>query len=305
MNNSPNFLIVGAAKSGSTTLYHILKQHPDVFMPKFKEPLFFISDSIKNINKKDVFFKNEGNEKKYIHDKSYYLKLFEPVKNEKVVGEASATYLYYYKESIPKIKEELKDPKIIIILRNPVNKVFSQFKHLKRFHAEESTFEKGLELEDKRIFKNYTAMYHYKAQGLYFEQVKAFKDNFSKVLVLYTDHLKDNPEIVARKCYKFLNIDDDFKPDFKDYNVSIKRIKNRFFHKILYNRPVHSVKMFLKNIFGNSFYESSTKRYKKLNFERINYKIEEKTRKELKNYFKKDIEKLEQLLCEDLSRWKN
>ena len=182
---SPNFLIVGGAKCGSTSLYYLLNQHPDIFMPKFKEPLFFISDIIKKISKKDLAYRNEGLKDHFIHNEQDYLKLFQNVKEESAIGEASATYMYYHKYSIPKIKSLLKNPKIIIILREPVEKSFSQYKHLLKLNAEELSFEESLALEKVRIAENFTAMYHYKAQSLYFEQVKAFFDNFSDVLVVF------------------------------------------------------------------------------------------------------------------------
>jgi len=303
-NKKPNFLIVGAQKSGSTTLYHLLKHHPDVFLPDFKEPLFFISDIIKNISKKDLGIKNEGIQDKLIHSEKEYLKLFKNVDSEKLIGEASASYLYYFKHTIPLIKDKLGDPRIIIILRNPVDKIFSQYKHLQREHAENRSFEKGLELEAERIAQNYTAMYHYKAQGLYYEQVKAYKDNFSNVLVILTEELKSDPVSVAKKCYRFLEVDQSFYPELKNYNVSSKRVKNPLIHKLLYNRTAHSFKMFYKKVFGNSFYEKSTSNYKKFNFENINLKMKPKTKLKLNNYFRNDIEKLESFLNIELSNWK-
>jgi hypothetical protein len=300
----PNFLIPGAQKSGSTTLHYLLKQHPEIFLPDFKEPLYFISDIIKNISKNDIGFKNEGFKDKLIHTYDDYLNLFESVNGEKAMGEASASYLYYFRHSIPLIKDKLGDPKIIIILRNPVNKIFSQYKHLQREHAENRIFEKGLELENQRIEDNFTAMYHYKAQGMYFEQVKAYKKNFSQVLVVFTDELKEDPISVAKKCYGFLEVDQSFKPDLKNYNISAKRVKNPFIHNLFFNKSAHSVKLLFKRNFGDSFYENYSNRYRKHNFESMNLKMNEKTKMELKNYFKSDIENLENLLNIELSDWK-
>lgn len=301
----PNFIIVGAQKSGSTTLYYLLKQHPEVFLPDFKEPLFFISDIIKNISSEDIGFKNEGFADKLIHDKKDYYDLFKPSNGQKMVGEASASYLYYHDHCIPKIKEELGDPKIIIILREPVSKIYSQYKHLQREHAEKRSFEEGLRLEKERIEKNFTAMYHYKSQGLYYDQVKAYKDNFSDVLVVLTDDLYENPAAVAKQCYSFLGIDGKFLPELENFNVSTKVIKNRNVHKLLYNKKSHGVKMFFKYIFGSSFYKLNTNLYKKANIGKMNLKMSEETRNELKEYFKEDVTRLEKLINLDLGKWKS
>lgn len=301
----PNFLVVGAQKSGSTTLYHLLKQHPDIFLPEFKEPLFFISEIIKNISDKDVGFRNEGLKDKLIYNKDDYYALFDSCNDEKMIGEASASYLYYHQHSIPLIKKELGDPKIIIILRSPISKVYSQYKHLYREHAEKITFEEGLKLEDQRVKENYTAMYHYKSQGLYYDQVKDYLDNFSNVLVLFNDDLKSNAIDIASKCYEFLNVNESFTPKEKDYNVTIKRPRNLFLHRKIYNEKNYSFKMQLQRIIGAKQYQFLRSKYLRGNFEKIDLRISDETRDYLCRFFKNDIEKLEDLLKKDLSHWKN
>ena len=111
-NKLPNFLIVGAAKSGTTSLYNYLNQHPEVFMPTFnldgvnvKEPQFFVKQKI--INK--IHFG--------IWDWESYKDLFKKAQNHQAIGEASVFYLYYYEEAIKNIKRYLNsEVKIIIIL---------------------------------------------------------------------------------------------------------------------------------------------------------------------------------------------
>jgi hypothetical protein len=114
----PNFLIVGAAKSGTTSLYNYLKQHPDIYMPKHKEPLFMTSEIYANLSEKDP--RRHLNDEAKVYTYEDYLRLFADAKNEQMLGEASATYLYYYDVAIPKIKRYLGDPKIVIMLRDPV-----------------------------------------------------------------------------------------------------------------------------------------------------------------------------------------
>lgn len=304
-NKSPNFLLVGGAKCGSTSLYYLLNQHPDIFMPKFKEPLYFISDVIKKISKKDLAFKNEGLKDHFIHNEQDYLKLFENVRNETSIGEASATYMYYHKCSIPKIKNMLNDPKIIIILREPVEKSFSQYKHLLKLNAEKLSFEESLEQEDVRISENYTAMYHYKAQGSYFNQIKAFFENFSNVLVVFMDELRTDPISVSQKCYSFLDVDSSFKPKIKIYNKSSKKIKFRKLHNLLYSEQAFNLKMRIKPLLGSDFYKMISDKYRNENISKIDVKIAKDTRNKLKAYFKSDIEKIERYLDKDLSLWKN
>ena len=111
----PNFFIVGAPRSGTTSLYEYLKEVPEVFMSPVKEPNFF-NLSVEN----DLFLS------KPIREKKKYLDLFKNVKDEKAIGEASPTYLWDPKT--PKlIHEIIPDAKIIISLRDPVERTFSHY----------------------------------------------------------------------------------------------------------------------------------------------------------------------------------
>src|SRR5690242_1148638 len=106
----PNFLIVGAAKGGTTSLYYYLKQHPEVFLSVVKEPCFFCY-----ANKTP----NYKHSKDTVVDFKIYKKLFETAKNYKAIGEASSTYLFMYEETIKNIRDFIPDAtnvKIIIIL---------------------------------------------------------------------------------------------------------------------------------------------------------------------------------------------
>ncbi len=115
----PDFLILGAMRSGTTSLYHYLKQHPEIFMPSLKEPHFF-----------SYFGKPVSPLPSYIRSARWnledYLTLFESAMNGQLIGEASVSYLYYYRETIENIKRVYRDNysqlKCIAILRNPVER---------------------------------------------------------------------------------------------------------------------------------------------------------------------------------------
>ena len=136
-NKLPNFLIVGAAKSGTSSLHNYLNQHPQVFMPsynkegiKVKEPRFLIKDLVQHRLHNGVWSFEE------------YQSLFDYVKDEKAIGESTVLYLYYYKHTIKNIKHYLgEDVKIIIILRNPADRAYSAFQHVSRGFKENSSFE--------------------------------------------------------------------------------------------------------------------------------------------------------------------
>ena len=149
-NKLPNFLIVGAAKSGTSSLHQYLLQHPDIFMPTFneeglslKEPQFLIKSKVE----KRLHFG--------IWEWKEYLSIFEDVEEQKVIGEASVFYLYYYEEAIKNIKSRLgNDVKIIILLRNPVDRAFSAFLHVSKSVKESLSFEDALAQEEGRLEKD-------------------------------------------------------------------------------------------------------------------------------------------------------
>ena len=144
----PNFLLVGAAKCGTSSLHKYLDQHPEIFMSKHKEPRFISSQAT-------PFPLNGPGDHKveawYVKNYDDYEKLFEGAGEYPAVGESSADTLYFYKGTIPVIKKYLGDPKIVIMLRNPVKRAFSAYQHLVRDLREDLSFEEGLEREPERI----------------------------------------------------------------------------------------------------------------------------------------------------------
>ncbi len=295
----PNFLIVGVGKSGTTTLYYILKEHPDIFMSPVKEPCFFSAQFL-NLPQKGI----QDEKKLFVREFADYCTLFADVKNEKAIGEASADTIYYYEHTIPMIKQVLGEPRIIIMLRNPVDRAYSNYMHLWRDNREYLSFEDGLAQEEARIRNAWQVMWYYKKRGLYYDQVKAFMEAFSHVHVVLTDELKKNPQDTLKGVYEFLEVATDFQTTQtrKQYNISgfprFKTFNNFFLMKNAFQRTVRAVGSFLL----------TADRYAKFRdairakfFIRVDMKPE--TRAYLQNEFRDDILKLQDLLQKDLSGW--
>ena len=123
----PNFLIIGAAKSGTTSLYSYLNQHPQVYFSPFKEPRFFALEG------KEVNYQGPSQvvNQKAINTIDEYEKLFAGVTDEVAIGEASTLYLYS-PEAPAKIKQYIPQVKLIAILRNPIDRAYSGYCHLVR-----------------------------------------------------------------------------------------------------------------------------------------------------------------------------
>jgi hypothetical protein len=211
----PNFLIVGAAKSGTTSLHQYLAQHPEVYMSKIKEPQYFV----------------HGLSPKWaVRDLLCYSKLFEGADGCKAIGESSTAYLPC--EASPGlIHKTLGDVKIIIMLRNPSLRAFSMYGWMVMEGYETArTFREALELEEERVrsveFRewcpNYLPEYLYYRTGLYHDQVKRYLDEFPAGHVrmfLFEDFIKA-PVETCQEVFRFLGVDAGFKPEIKVHNKS-------------------------------------------------------------------------------------
>ena len=143
--NLPNLLIVGAAKSGTTSLHNYLKQHPDIFMTKHKEPHFLINSEI-----------GTGRVHKAVITLQDYKKMFETDGKYRYKGESSVMYLAFPEFSIKNIKRYLMpDVKIIIMLRNPIERAFAGYLHNLRYNPSENlSFEEAIDNSEDRYYKN-------------------------------------------------------------------------------------------------------------------------------------------------------
>jgi hypothetical protein len=213
----PNFLLVGAAKCGTSSLYHYLQQHPDIFMSPVKEPRFFSNRAANpGSGPGDV-----ANSQKSVGSFNEYVKLFQKSKGKKAVGEASVDTMFHFERTIPAIQHYLHDPRIVIILRNPVDRAYSAYNYHVRDGRENLSFADALIMEEKRKEDGYMCMWQYQKGGLYAERVRDFQKNFTNVQVLLYDDLKKNVLTLLRCLYAFLDVQPDFVPDTSHrYNVS-------------------------------------------------------------------------------------
>lgn len=287
----PDFLIVGAAKSGTTSLFHYLNNHPKIYIPYIKECRFFsqLPTNFKGLGAE--FFVNSG-----IRDKNDYFGLFENYE-DKVCGDISNDYLYYYDASISNIKRYLgKDVKIIIILRNPIDRAYSNYMHHVRDGWEDCSFEEALIKESWRIKHNWAWPYHYVKVGMYFNQVKAYLENFNNVKVFLFEDLKK--ELFYKELFNFIGVDYIKIETNKVYNFSgIPKIK--FIQNLI--RTDNFLKKIIKSLISSSSKDKLLYHIQRINLRKIEMK--EETREYLKEIYKDDVYKLSDLIKRDLSFW--
>ena len=217
----PNFLIIGAAKSGTTSLYAYLQQHPQVFMSSpVKEPTFFGHEGEKGL------FNGPGdNDEIYrsrmITNIDAYTALFKDVTDQKAIGEASIFYLYLAKAP-SRIKKYTPNATMFAVLRNPADRAYSNYLHLVRQQREPYTFTRALQDEPARIKNNWNEFWHYKSLGFYAEQVKRYYDMFgrSQVHIYLYEDLRNRPLLLMKEIFEILRVDSSFAPNIsQSYNV--------------------------------------------------------------------------------------
>lgn len=215
----PNFLVIGAQKAGTTSLYYYLKQHPGVYMSPVKEAHFFDGDE-----GVEPDFRGPGRSSTppitTIED---YKALFRGVTDETAVGEATPSYIYVA-EAPGRIRRRIPDARLIAVLRNPADRAYSAFLHTVRSGREPlSDFARALGEEEERIRENWHPVFHYKRRGFYYEQLKRYFDLFGRDRIgvyLYED-LGEDPRGVLRDIFGFLGVDENFVPDTSvEYNAS-------------------------------------------------------------------------------------
>jgi len=196
MGKLPNFLIIGAQRSGTTALASYLRSHPDVFMPPKKEIHFF-----------DVNFER-GTE--------WYRRQFDDAENQLAVGEASPSYMYR-EEAVPRIAGLLARARLIAILRNPVDRAYSHFWMNRARGHEPLDFRAALIAEPERLASDDPFARigkSYLDRGLYLRQLRRVCEHFPRSalhVVLFEDLRSSPTEVYADVC-RFLGVTDSFVP---------------------------------------------------------------------------------------------
>lgn len=214
----PDFLIIGAGKSGTTSIDQYLKQHPQIFIPSVKEPNFF---GYENVRVEDLERNNPGEVYQFhkaVKQLDDYLKLFEKATPGQMIGETSNLYLKN-QQAPERIRYYNPDVKLIAVLRNPAERLFSRYLHLARENElPKEKFEDCLNKNSTWWQRNDLI-----PEGFYFQNLARYYDLFPKEnlrIFLYDDFKKD-PQGLLRDIYAFLEVEVNFQADMSvKYNES-------------------------------------------------------------------------------------
>jgi hypothetical protein len=289
----PNFFCVGTQKAGTTTLYDILKQHPDIFLPDSKEAWFFHVDEI------------------YQKGLQWYeSRFFKNYNNEKIVGTITPEYMYY--ENVPErmYKDLGNNIRLIFVLRNPVDRAYSHYLMSVRRGYETVSFEKAVELEKERIQRGEFEKLHfsYLSRGLYAQQIKRYSKYFSKKnmkFIVFEHGIKINIQKTIKEILKFLDVEEmELTVNVKSNPASMPRFK--IIRDLVYKPNI--VKKIGKCLIPNK--ELALKvlilldKYNQKPYtpEKLDSQLRHNL---LKQYFYDDIRDLEEIIEKDLSLWYN
>ena len=280
----PNFFIVGAPRAGTTALYNYLNAIPEIYMSPVKEPGYFIPNDFRGFTEQT------------------YIELFQNVKNEIVIGEASAGYLAN-SEAPKRIKEKSPSAKIIITLRDPVRRTFSHYLNWKRTGKIKISFEEVVEkFLDKN--KNDEQLERMIYVSMYYEQVKRYLEIFGKEnvkILIFEETVKDIKNTI-KKIFEFLEVQAEPPENIEEQYGAYSEPLGSIGTSIAQNKTISKI---TKKILPGINQEQLLRTL--LNKKGEKLELSDTTKKKLQSVFHDDVKKLEKLLGRSLpwpTAWK-
>jgi len=295
---TPNFLIIGAAKAGTSAVWAYLAQHPEVFMHPAKELRFFALDGRPG-------FQGPGDtvvNTKWVSTWDEYRDCFAGVSADvTAVGEASPFYLCS-EGSAERIQRYLPDAKLIAILRDPASRAFSSYQSLRLVEREPlADFRDALEAEDERRRQNWEFLWRYRELGLYSRQLQPYFAAFPReqIWIGLHDDLQEDPAGFVRSIFRFLDVDPDYRVDLSARLNLSGVARSKALHRVMKNATVKSV---ARGLVPQRYRTRLRSFLATRNVRRA--PRPDDVISELRAFYRPEIESLEQLLGRDLSAWK-
>lgn len=297
---SPNFLIIGAQKCGTTALYDVLRQHPEIYMSPVKEPFYFVLDGA------PPSFQTPSEEYRAMlrYSNESYAALFAGATNQRAIGEASALYLSSYQPERTAARIQAFNPqmRLIALIRQPAERAWSAFQYyyargiepLKRFEpalAAEATRQNNNDLPDLRHFAN----------GCYFANLKPYFERFPReqIRVYLYEEWNQQPQAVLRDIFAFLGVDETVVITPQRQNVTVS-YRAQWLHNFL-NNP-NPIRRRLEQILRGRLRARVYGKLRAYN-RRRQPPLAAGLRRTLTERYRSDIEQLQTLIRRDLSHW--
>jgi hypothetical protein len=294
----PDFFVIGASKSGTTSLWNHLDQHPDIFMCRPKEPQFmgFGEQAWPYTYPGAAFLKRF----KAVMTLPAYQALFVDAGAGQLAGEASVSSLDVAR-SAARIKHYAPQAKLIAILRHPADRAFSHYNMVRRSSDEPiADFRAALAAEPDRIASGWWPGYHYRKNGLYAQNLSRYFELFERqrIRVVLNDDLNAKPHDVMRNLYGFLDVNDAFVPDLdKRFNEGGNQPKNETLFRLARdNRITRALRRHAQPLY------QPLKGFAKAAMTKPAV-LDPALRDELTQDYRDDILRLQDMIDRDLSHW--
>ena len=288
----PNFICPGAAKAGTTSIYEVLVQHPDVFLS--------------HVNKEAHFFDYDDNYKKGLQ--WYSETFFKEYKNQKVVGDITPLYMYL-PAAVERIYNDLgNNIKFVFMLRDPVERAYSQYKFNVKRSFEKESFPVAIALETERLQKDFfsTVHYSYIDRGMYHRQIQNFLKYFpveNMHFITFEEDFMQQKQATIANLLEFLNLAPAQLQIDKHANPTAMP-KSKWLNELIYSQT--GIRNIARKLLPSYELRRKLSRYirKKNEKAAVFEKLQPGFRKELiDRYFKTDILELQKLLNRDFSLW--
>lgn len=271
----PNFLIIGAPKAGTTSLYEHFRSHPDVFMPRLKEPRFFC-------------YGGRGDRLKYpVQTLEEYEALFEEAGDATARGEATVHYLRH-PDAAERIRDLIPDVRLVASLRDPVDRSYSVYQMNRRNHAVHTDVSFADAVRSDPLL-----------QDTYHDHLRRFFDRFprERIRVILLEDLEAQPRRTMRDLYEFVGVDPDFEPDLARIANQGGDPRNRVLHNLLSDkRLIAASRRLLPERLVAPLKALRTRNLSKA-------PLPEADRGAAQAFFRDDILRTQDLIGRDLSHW--
>lgn len=301
MTAGPNFFIVGTGKAGTTSLYRYLSQHPQIYMSPIKEPSYFASEvRLENLSpafRKHVRRQSIGMSNPLgwlVLDWNEYLELFRNANGEKAIGEATPSYLWS-ESAAANIHARIPHAKIIMMLRDPAERAFSQYLHQLSEGLTRYTFREQIEKSARGGHRELSILYPFLEVGLYYDQVKRYEHYFPshQIRIYWYEEAWRRPQWLLSDIFEFLEVDPAFQPDLAERTLQRRAPRAPALNYLL---KKYEIWPRMKRLIPPSLRAMAFHRGK-------NLVLDTKDRQFLIAYYREDIRNLAALLNRDLSAW--
>lgn len=309
MSTAPNFFLVGAPKAGTTSLYHYLAQHPDVYLSPIKEPCYFASEvRPENFSEEyrtqvardqedlQAYLAGPMKEKRHggiVEEWDQYLRLFARAYNATVVGEASVCYLWS-ETAAANIRRRIPGARILMVLRHPAERAFSQWSHAVGAGWTRRPFREHIEANLRNREQRFSMEFPFLEMGLYSRQVERYLAAFPREQVMIAFYKEPD---LFNSILRFLHLDPDFKPNASQRHLEMQVPRSLHFSQYLKSKGIwqHARRLCPAGLLPLA--------RRLVQVPRRTLRMDPRDRAFLCGYYREDVQRLAQILNRDLSAW--